>query len=125
MQSAARELNISSASTAEPTFNVRQISYLGRIRSVLAVALMQTPHRFRTKRQLWAYSIGLETRTNADYRYVVGQLRRSRKAISIRGLNKDHNDDLKGLFKGAATMASVRPSSFVDLFEAGVLPLRT
>jgi hypothetical protein len=59
--SAARELNISSASTAEPTFNVRQISYLGRIRSVLTVALMQTPHRFRTKRQLWAYSIGLET----------------------------------------------------------------
>jgi hypothetical protein len=47
--SAARELNISSASTAEPTFNVRQISYLGRIRSVLALALMQTPHRFRTK----------------------------------------------------------------------------
>jgi hypothetical protein len=69
--------------------------------------------------------IGLETRTNADYRYVVGQLRRSTKAISIRGLNKDHNDDPKGLFKGAATMAGVRPSSFVDLFEAGVLPLRT
>jgi hypothetical protein len=75
---------------------------------VLAVALMQTPHRFRTKRQLWAYSgLALETRTSADYRYVEGQLRRSRKVVSIRGLNKDHNHDLKGLFKAAATMASV------------------
>jgi len=58
----------------------------------LAVALIQTPHRFRSKRQLWAYSgLALETRSSADYRYVEGQLRRSKKLISIRGLNKDHN----------------------------------
>src|SRR5579862_3645673 len=38
------------------TAKLRQIPYLVPIRSVLAVALMQTPHRFRTKRQLWAYS---------------------------------------------------------------------
>ena len=59
------------------------------------VALIQTPHRFRTKRQLWAYSgLALETRISAEYRYVEGQLRRSKKLISIRGLNKDHNHDL-------------------------------
>jgi len=29
--------------------------------------------------------------------------------VSIRELNKDHNHDLKGLFKGVATMASVLP----------------
>jgi len=82
------------------TARLRQIPYLGPIRSVLAVALMQTPHRFRTKRQLWAYSgLALETRTSADYRYVEGQLRRSKKLVSIRGLNKDHNHDLKGLSK--------------------------
>jgi len=38
------------------TAQLRQIPYLGPIRSVLAVALIQTPHRFRSKRQLWAYS---------------------------------------------------------------------
>jgi hypothetical protein len=55
---------------------------------------------------MWAYSgLALETRTSADYRYVKGQLQRSRKQISIRGLNKDHDHDLKGLFKAAATMA--------------------
>jgi len=89
--------------------------------SVLAVALMQTPHRFRTKRQLWAYSgLALETRISAEYRVVEGQVRRSKKLLSIRGLNKDHNHDLKGLFKGAATMASVRPGPFQDFYQAAL-----
>src|SRR5205823_12143419 len=68
---------------------LRQIPSLGPIRSALAVALIQTPHRFRTKRQLWAYSgLALETRTSAEYCYVQGGLRRSKKQISIRGLNQ-------------------------------------
>ena len=81
------------------TSKLRQIPYLGPIRSALAVALIQTPHRFRTKRQLWAYSgLALETRISGEYSYATGQLRRSKKLISLRGLNKDHNHDLKGLF---------------------------
>jgi transposase len=35
---------------------LRQIPSIGPIRSALLVALLQTPHRFRTKRQLLAYS---------------------------------------------------------------------
>jgi transposase len=35
---------------------LRQIPFIGPIRSALLVALLQTPHRFRTKRQQWAYS---------------------------------------------------------------------
>ena len=100
---------------------LRQIPYLGPIRVALAVALIQTPHRFRTKRQLWAYSgLALETRTSAEYRFVEGQVRRSKKLLCIRGLNKDHNHDLKGLFKGAATMASVRPGPFQDFYTAAL-----
>jgi transposase len=65
-----------------------------------------------------AYSgLALETRTSGEYRYVEGQVRRSKKLL-IRGLNKDHNHDLKGLFKGAATMASVRPGPFQDFYQA-------
>ena len=105
-QQARRELLAESRKHAI-TAKLRQIPYLGPIRSALAVALIQTPHRFRTKRQLWAYSgLALETRISAEYRLVEGQVRRSKKVLSIRGLNKDHNHDLKGLFKGAATMAS-------------------
>jgi len=100
------------------TVKLRQIPSLGPIRSALAVALIQTPHRFRTKRQLWAYSgLALETRTSAEYCYVKGGLRRSKKQISIRGLNKNHNRDLKGLFKGAATRASVLPGPFQDFYQ--------
>ena len=36
------------------------------------------------------------------------------------GLNKDHNHDLKRLFKGAATMASVRPGPFQDFYQAAL-----
>jgi hypothetical protein len=82
---------------------------------------MQIPHRFRTQRQLWAYSgLALETRISAEYRMVEGQVRRSKKLLSIRGLNKDHNHDLKGLFKGAATMASVRPGPLQDFYHSRV-----
>jgi hypothetical protein len=85
------------------------------------VALIQTPNRFRTKRSLWGYSgLALETRISAEYCYVQGQLRRSKKVLSIRGLNKDHNYDLKGLFKAVATTASVRPGPFQEFYQASV-----
>jgi transposase len=44
---------------------LRQIPGIGPIRAALLVALIQTPHRFRTKRQLWTYSgLGLSTLNN-------------------------------------------------------------
>ncbi|HXN71404.1 MAG TPA: transposase, partial [Candidatus Acidoferrales bacterium] len=116
-QQARREL-LAESRRHPITAQLRQIPSLGPIRSALAVALIQTPNRFRTKRQLWAYSgLALETRTSGEYRYVKGQLQCSKKQISIRGLNKDHNHDLKGLFKGAATTASVRPGPLQDFYE--------
>jgi transposase len=46
---------------------------VGPIRAALLVALIQTPNRFRTKRQLWAYSgLALGTRISAEYCYVQG-----------------------------------------------------
>jgi transposase len=71
---------------------LRQIPSIGPIRAVLLLALIQTPHRFRTKRQLWTYrGLELETRDSGEYRVVRGQLKRSRKTATIRGLNKNHN----------------------------------
>jgi transposase len=52
---------------------LRQIPCIGPIRAALLIALIQTPHRFRTKRQLWAYSgLALATRTSAEYRFLDG-----------------------------------------------------
>ena len=82
---------------------LRQIPSIGPIRAALLVALLQTPHRFRTKRQLWAYSgFAVETHDSGEYRFVRGKLRRNRERITVRGLNHNHNHDLKNLFKGAA-----------------------
>lgn len=100
---------------------LRQIPCIGPIRAALLIALIQTPHRFRTKRQLWAYSgLALETHTSAEYRFVAGQLERSKKLRSIRGLNANHNHDLKHVFVSAAINASIHPGPLQD-FYAGLL----
>jgi hypothetical protein len=98
---------------------LRQIPGIGPIRAALLIALMQTPHRFRTKRQLWNYSgLGLETHDSGQYRAVQGQLRSSKKPVTLRGLNKDHNHDLKDIFKGAAMRASIVAGPLHDFYEA-------
>jgi hypothetical protein len=57
---------------------------------------------------------------------VKGQLQKSKKQVSVRGLNRDCNHDLKNLFKSAATIASVKPGPFqefyVDLLAKGMRP---
>jgi transposase len=56
---------------------LRQIPWLGPIRVSLLIAFVQTPHRFRTKRQGWAYSdLALRTRVSGEYRSTGGQLQR-------------------------------------------------
>ena len=79
---------------------LRQIPSIGPIRAALLVAQLQTPHRFRTKRQLWAYSgFALETHDSGEYRMVRGKLRRNRERLTVLGLNDNHNHDLKNLFR--------------------------
>jgi transposase len=100
---------------------LRQIPSIGPIRSALRVALLQTPHRFRTKRQLWAYSgFAVETHDSGEYRSVPGKLQRNRERITVRGLNDNHNKDLKNLFKSAALSASTRPGPLRDFYVARV-----
>ena len=98
---------------------LRQIPSIGPIRAALLVALLQTPHRFRTKRQLWAYSgFAIETHDSGEYRYVRGKVQRNRERITVRGLNDNHNHDLKNLFKGAALSASTQPGPLHDFYTA-------
>jgi hypothetical protein len=48
---------------------------------------------------------------------VAGQLHRSKKPQQVRGLNQNHNHDMKAIFKNAATMASSREGSFHDFYQ--------
>ncbi len=96
-----------------------QIPSIGPIRAAVLLGILQTPHRFRTKRQLWTYSgFGIETHSSADHRNVKGQLQRTKKQVSVRGLNRDCNHDLKNLFKGAAIVASSKPGPFQEFYAA-------
>jgi len=96
-----------------------QIPSIGPIRAALLIALVQTPHRFRTKRQLWSYSgLGIETHSSAEHRYVDGNLQHAKKQTSIRGLNRNHNHDLKNLFKSAATLAAAKAGPFQEFYAA-------
>jgi transposase len=97
--------------------NQRQIR-IGTIRAAVLMAVMQTPHGFRTKRQLWNYcGLGLETHDSGEYRSVKGRLERAKKQVTVRGLNRDHNHDLKDIFKGAAMRASTAAGPLHDFYE--------
>jgi transposase len=98
---------------------LRKIPSIGPIRAALLVALLQTPHRFRTKRQLWAYSgFAVETHDSGEYRNVRGKLQRNRERMTVRGLSQNHNNDVKNLFKGAAISASTTPGPLRDFYLA-------
>jgi transposase len=97
---------------------LRQIPSIGPLRAAQLVAVMQTPHRFRSKRQLWTYSgLAVETHDSSQYRFVDGQLQRSKKPQQVRGLNQNHNHAMKEIFKSAALSATRRAGPFQDFYE--------
>ena len=77
---------------------------IGLVRGSQVVATVITPHRFRTKRQFWAYcGLAVVDRSSSDWEpWKKGGLRRKRKR-QTRGLNRNRNPLLKMVFKGAAT----------------------
>lgn len=97
---------------------LRTIPFMGPVRVSLLLATMRTPWRFRTKRNLWAYAgLAVVTRSSSDHEFIGGRPVRRRRAPLTRGLNKNHNRVLKGVFKGAALAATVRPGPLQDLYN--------
>lgn len=82
------------------------IPWFGPISVAQLIAIVETPFRFRSKRQLWSYSgLAVVTRSSAEYVVVKGVVRRSSRPASTRGLNRNHNHLLKKVFKSAASNA--------------------
>ena len=78
----------------------------GPVRVAQLIAAVGTPHRFRTKRQFWPYcGYAVVTRSSSDYGIVEGKIVKQRKKVSTRGLNRNHNPQLKQVFKSAALTA--------------------
>jgi hypothetical protein len=88
------------------------------VRAALLLAVMQTPWRFRTKRNLWAYAgLAVVTHATAEFRMVKGRSVRQPRAVQTRGLNQNHNRVLKNVFKSAATAAIVRAGPLQDFYQ--------
>ena len=82
------------------------IPLLGPVRVAQLIAIVETPFRFRSKRQFWGYvGLAVVTRTSAEYQFEAGRRRKSRRPVATRGLNRNHNHQLKRLFKSAAMSA--------------------
>ena len=90
---------------------------LGPIRVAQLLPIVVTPHRFRTKRQFWAYcGLAIVTRSSADWSQHQGRWVKASRAHT-RGLNRNSNRTLKALFKGAATAAIVGKNRFREAYD--------
>jgi transposase len=100
---------------------LQTIPFFGPVRVSLLLATMQTPWRFRTKRNLWAYAgLAVVTKTSAEYEFVAGRPVRRRRAPLTRGLNRNYNRVLKDVFKGGATAATAQPGPLQDFYNARI-----
>jgi transposase len=82
------------------------VPQLGPVSVAQLIAVVGTPHRFRSKQQFWTYvGLAVVTRSTADHEVVEGVLRRSKRPVATRGLNRNHNHLLKRVFKNAASSA--------------------
>lgn len=88
---------------------LRSMPTLGPIWAALLIATVDTPHRFRSKRQFWTYcGFAVVTRSTSDYWFEKGELRKRRKPMTTRGLNRNYNRRLKKIFKSAAMAGSIK-----------------
>jgi transposase len=97
---------------------LRTIPQLGPIRAALIVATIDSPHRFRTRHQLWSYSgLAVVTHMSSEYEMKDGRAVRTRKPIATRGLNRNCNRRMKEVFIGAAT-AGCRTEPYRSYLQA-------
>jgi len=75
---------------------------MGEIRVAQLMAIVVTPYRFRTSRQLWSYSgLAIEMRSSSDW--IPGPEGWQRVNLDkTRGLVRAYNRTMKDIFKGAA-----------------------
>lgn len=97
---------------------IRKVPGFGPIRTALAIAIIATPARFRTKRQLWSYiGMGIIKESSSDFAVIAGRFQRRKGAESTRGLTRDYNRIGKWIFKSAAK-AAVRKEPFGPIYLA-------
>ena len=102
---------------------------LGPIRVAQLLPIVVTPHRFRTRSQFWSYcGLGIVMRSSSDWVQTKSGAWVRAQVQQTRGLNRNHNSTLKGIFKGAATTIVTRLDTdplyehYLRLTSAGTKP---
>ena len=107
--SAARRQMLAESRKQKAKKILQLIPTLGEISVAQLIATVDTPYRFRSKRQFWTYcGLAVVRHTSADYRFEQGELRRRIKPGPTRGLNRNYNRRLKRIFKSAALTGSLK-----------------
>jgi len=105
---------------------LKRIPCLGPVRSAQIVAVVATPHRFRTKRQYWPYcGLAVVNRTTSDYEILNGRVQKKIRKASTRGLNRDYSRILKRVYKSAALQATTHKllgPLYQSLLQQGLEP---
>jgi transposase len=97
------------------------IPYLGPVRVAQLLAVLQTPWRFPTKRNLWGYSgFAVVTHESAQFTFQEGRVVHRRRQPMTRGLNRNCNRRVKDIFKAAANAAAARPGPLREFVRVRV-----
>ena len=98
---------------------LKTVPGLGDVRAAQVVALIVTPHRFRTTRQFWSYSgLGIVTRASSEWKRASdGRWQHVQGKVQMRGLNLNRQPILKAVFKGAATSVLCKNNHFREHFQ--------
>ena len=102
---------------------------IGSIRVAQLLPIVVTPHRFRTRSQFWAYcGLAIVMRSSSDWVQTGSGGWVRAQVQQTRGLNRNHNSRLKGIFKGAAMTVITHLTSdplhehYLRLTSAGTKP---
>lgn len=87
-----------------PAFHLLQtFPMVGPVRAAGFIAILGSPHRFRTKRHLWSYAgLAVVRHSSADHLVVNGRIERRQRPPVTRGLNDNGSRALKKILKTIA-----------------------
>lgn len=86
---------------------LRTMDGIGPKFAAYLVATLGDARRFRTQRQLWAYSgLAVVTHDTGQYEVEKGEIRRKKRQVQTRGLVRTYNRTLKYVFKQVAMTLS-------------------
>lgn len=107
LKKAARQALLQEARRHSSYRLLKSLPQLGPLRVAQIIALVQTPFRFRNKRQFWTYAgFAVVVRMTSEYELnEQGRAQRRRRPVATRGLNRNHNHELKYVLKSAAQRA--------------------